>query len=195
MGIKPPLLTAAQLKMAMPNASATYRAKYLPWLNEGMGKYAINTKARIITFLAQVCHESGNLHYVEEIASGSAYENRRDLGNLTKEAKAAACAKGTTPGKFYKGHGLIQITGYYNHKECGEALGVDAVNNPAILTTDKYAALSAAWFFAVRGCNEFADVGDFKGQTRRINGGYNGLADRRLNLANAKLAYASSEIG
>jgi putative chitinase len=97
------LLTSEQLKIAMPNASANYRAKYLPWLNEGMMIFNINTKARITTFLAQVCHESGNLHYAEEIASGSAYERRADLGNLKEPALKAAHAKGTTTGRFYKG--------------------------------------------------------------------------------------------
>lgn len=182
------MLTPEQFKAAMPNASEANRLKYLPSMNDGMAKFGIHTAQRQAMFLAQVAHESGNLHYVEELASGAAYENRKDLGNLEKEALNAAHAKGTTTGKFYKGHGLIQVTGFYNHKKCGEALKVDAVNDPQILASARYAAMSAAWFWGTHGCNEFADQGDFKAVTKRINGGYNGLADRLAHWELAKKA-------
>lgn len=184
------ILTDEVLKSAMPLSRKQNREKFLPYLNEGMARYQIDTKNRITMFLANLSVESGQLRYVEEIASGRAYENRRDLGNLAPEALKAAHAQLTTTGKFYKGHGLIQITGYYNHKECGEALGVDAVNNPKILATDKYAALSACWFWASHGCNEIADIGDFRRTVRTINGGYNGWSERVASFNNANRAYA-----
>jgi putative chitinase len=182
------MITLEQLKAAMPHASDKNRELMLPSINDGMAKFDINTKQRQAMFLAQIAHESGNLHYVEELASGSAYENRKDLGNLEKEALDAAHAKGTTTGKFFRGHGLIQITGFYNHKKCGEALKIDSVNNPELLASARYAAMSAAWFWGTHGCNELADSGDFKAVTRRINGGYNGLADRITHYEHAKKA-------
>ena len=175
------MITKEQLYAAIPGASKTLCSVYAPLLSEAMDKFNINTKERRAQFIAQIAHESGSLHYTEEIASGKDYEHRKDLGNLTKTALNAAHAQGMTTGRFYKGHGLIQITGFYNHKKCGEALGIDLVNNPKLLTEPEYAALSAAWFFDTQGCNELADLGGEHGckqVTRRINGGYNGLQDR-----------------
>ena len=118
-------------------------------------------------FLAQIGHESGQLRYVQEIASGEAYEGRTDLGN-------------TEPGDGvkYKGRGLIQITGKTNYLLCSIALDLDLLNLPELLEQPKYAALSAGWFWYNKNLNSLADLGMFKQITKRINGGYNGYADR-----------------
>lgn len=171
-------LTKDIFKKLFPFSSAEDREKYLEPFNIVIEKYEINTCSRLAAFCAQVEVESGSLHYVEEIADGSAYEFRKDLGNLTKEAIAAAHAKGSTTGKFYKGHGLIQVTGYYNHKEVGLALDIDTVNKPELLTEPLYAVLSAGWFWYFRNCNDLADIGNFSAITKRINGGFNGSRER-----------------
>ncbi|MGO4154332.1 glycoside hydrolase family 19 protein [Cupriavidus sp. YAF13] len=86
----------------------------------------------------------------------------------------------TGDGWRYSGHGLKQITFRDNHRDCGHALGVDLVAHPELLATDDtLAARSAAWFWYAKGCNVLADRGDFEQLTRRINGGINGLEDRR----------------
>lgn len=150
---------------------------YLPF-KETLEIYRITTKYRIAAFAAQVLVESGSLRYIEEIASGKAYEYREDLGNLEPEALKAAHACGSTTGKFYKGHGLMQITGYYNHKACGQALELDLVNDPRLLCLPKYAALSAGWYWNTRSLNRYADLEDIKSITKRINGGYKHLKER-----------------
>ena len=164
--------------------------KFTQFINDTCDKYEINTPVRQLCFLAQVGHESGGLFYTEELASGAAYEGRKNLGN-------------TQPGDGvrFKGRGLIQITGRANYKSIGDALGVDFVKNPTLLggknvkvcTPDqlKYAALSAGWFWNSRNLNSLAEIIDikksidtgtnldnFKAITKKINGGYNGLADR-----------------
>lgn len=167
------------LHTLVPNATDAAIHTFLDPLNAAMQEFRIaDFPLRIAAFLAQIAHESGSFRYVEEIASGSAYEKRKDLGNTQPEAIKAAKAKGTTPGRFYRGHGLIQITGYFNHKACGEALGLDLVNNPKLLTKPIHAARSAAWFWKTHGLNELADKKDFREITRKINGGYNGYAER-----------------
>lgn len=171
-------LTLEQLEAIAPQSSDRLRLKFLSPLNAAMAEFNINTPKRIAAFLSQVLHESGNFRYVEEIASGKAYEYRKDLGNLHPKALEAAHKKGTTTGRFYKGRGLIQITGFYNYQQCGSALGLDLINDPVQLTDPLLACRSAAWFWATNGLNELADTGDFKRITRIINGGYNGLADR-----------------
>jgi len=103
------------------------------YLDEAMDRFEINTQARKAAFLAQVCVESGHLLYVCEIASGNAYTNRADLGNTLPEAISFSAAHGKETGPFYKGHGLIQVTGFLNHKKCGEALGLDLFNIPTLM--------------------------------------------------------------
>lgn len=160
-------MTAEELKRIFPFAKKRADT-YAPFLTEAMESFSIDTPKRQAAFLAQVGHESGQLRYVEEIADGTAYEGRIDLGNDMPG-----------DGVKYKGHGLIQITGKANHRACGEALGVDALGNPQILTIPRYASLSAAWFWDSRNLNDLADIDDFVRITRRINGGLNGMEDRK----------------
>jgi putative chitinase len=172
-------ITEQQLRAVYPGAGRRV-ALFLPHLNAALTEFAINTPVRVAAFLAQVGHESGQLVYVRELASGAAY----DTG-------AKANALGNTPtadgdGQLYKGRGLIQITGRSNYAACGKALGVDLLANPSKLETPELAARSAGWFWASNGLNRFADNGDFVGLTRRINGGTNGLADRQAIWVRAK---------
>lgn len=171
------MLTLPQLIRIMPHAQ--FRAsRFIGPLNDAMDECQIDSPKRIAAYLAQIGHESGQLRYVEEIASGAAYDNRKDLGNTRPEAIAIAKRNGTTAGRFYKGHGLIQITGYDNHLAAMLALDIDCVENPQLLCEPVNACRSAAWFWASHGLNELADAGRFKRITKVINGGFNGLADR-----------------
>ncbi len=159
-------MNEADLLAIMPAAKSRVELFAVP-LNAAMMEFNISTKARQAAFLSQVGHESGQLRYVRELASGEAYEGRKDLGN-------------TQPGDGmrYKGRGLIQITGRANYKACGDALGYDLLAHPEFLESAVLACRSAAWFWRSRGLNELADAGDQVKVTRRINGGTNGLADR-----------------
>lgn len=168
------MITTEQLSQIMPHAHSKIYL-YVEALNDACDEFDINTPQRQAAFLAQVAHESGELRYVEEIASGEAYEGRTDLGN-TKPGD----------GRLYKGRGLIQITGRANYKTCGDALGVDFINDPQLLESPANAARSAAWFWKEHGCNELADAGNFSLITRRINGGMNGQPARLAYWESAK---------
>ncbi|KFA93042.1 hypothetical protein Q664_12145 [Archangium violaceum Cb vi76] len=152
----------------MPNLSQAKAEQYLPHLNKAMAEAGINTPKRQAAFLAQLAHESGEFRYMEEIASGAAYEGRKDLGN-------------TQPGDGvrFKGRGPIQITGRANYRAAGKALGIDLENNPKRASDPDVGFRTAAWYWNSRNLNQYADSGNFKELTRRINGGYNGLADRQ----------------
>lgn len=162
------MITLSELQRIMPNAPSGRLAAFIDPLNEAMNEFEISDSlAREMAFLAQIAHESGECRYVREIASGEAYEGRKDLGN-------------TEPGDGfkYKGRGLIQITGRTNYKACGDALSLPLIDQPQLLEAPINACRSAGWFWKSHGLNELADKGDFLLITKRINGGTNGYADR-----------------
>lgn len=168
------LITSEDVLKIMPHAKGRIK-EFIDPINSAMFEFQINTPVRQAAFLAQIGHESGQLKYVRELASGEAYEGRKDLGNLQKG-----------DGVKYKGRGLIQITGRLNYAKCSLALDIDCVNKPELLEGPINACRSAAWFWKTNGLNELADVGDFLKITRRINGGVNGLADRQALYKKAK---------
>lgn len=180
------MLTLSQLKFMIPYSFQEDREKFLEPINQTLEEFNITTPLRVAAFIAQITHESGSLQYVEEIADGSAYEWRRDLGNLEDEALTAAHSVGATTGKFYKGRGLIQVTGFFNYRKCGQKLGLDLVNQPELLCSPLNAVRSAGWFWDDRHLNKYADVKQFKAITRIINGGYNGSKEREANYERCK---------
>ena len=190
------MISAQQLHKIMPSATPARIANFIGPLNDTMNEFAITTPARQAAFLAQLAHESGSLRYVQEIASGAAYDNRADLGNTRPDAIALAELAGTTPGRHYKGRGLIQITGYNNYRACSRDLLRDAdelCKHPEMLEMLPLSVRSAAWYWDSRDLNALADAGKFDLITKAINGGYNGMADRQAYHARAQKALASSE--
>lgn len=170
-------ITVEQLRQILSSAGPK-AGVFAPVLNTAMQRYQIVGSKRVAAFIAQIGHESGQLVYVREIwgptPAQRGYEGRKDLGNIV-----------AGDGFKYRGRGLIQVTGRANYAACGEALGVDLVNQPEVLELPQYACLSAAWFWATKGLNTLADAGDFLTITRRINGGTNGLAERQAFYAKA----------
>ena len=156
-------LTRAQLLKVMPNAGSRADT-YLPIINGWSEHFHINTPLRMAHYLAQIAHESGELRYTKELASGRAYEGRKDLGNTQQG-----------DGVKYKGRGLIQITGRANYRKYAGYCGYDVVEKPELLEKPLGATRSSMWIFDSFGCNELADEDNLKAIRRKINGGYNGL--------------------
>lgn len=166
------MLTLQTLKNICPHGSVLNIDKYVDPLNRHMQNFGIDTLLRVRHFIAQVAHESGEFNHVKEIASGIAYEGRKDLGN-------------TQPGDGvkFKGRGLIQITGRSNYQRCSLALFGDTrlLDKPELLEQPDYAVRSACWFWKANNLNTLADRDDIRAITRCINGGYNGI-DHRVQL-------------
>ena len=147
--------------------------KWAQPLTSAMLGAQINTPRRIAAFLAQIGHESGSLVYVKELGGPSyfaKYEGRKDLGN-------------TQPGDGVKfcGRGLIQVTGRTNYAKASGAIFEDdtLLHSPQRLEEPYYAAKSAAWYWSTRNLNALADQDRFTDITKAINGGTNGLEDRK----------------
>jgi putative chitinase len=164
-------------------ANCTLLAAELPPL---MDLFEIDRPLRMAHFLSQLAHESDSFCTFEEYASGEAYEGRRDLGNV----KAG-------DGKRFKGLGPIQLTGRANYRAftawMRKQLGDDAPDfeaNPHLVKDDAFVAWSAVYFWDEKRLNQIADRDDVVAVTRVINGGRNGLDDRKAKLARAKAEVA-----
>lgn len=175
-----------ELSQVAENMSMELIGKFIDNLNLAMIEFEINTYPRIAMFLGQILHESGEFRYMEEIwgptKTQAGYDKRSDLGNTNENAIRIATLHGSTPGRWWSGHGPIQVTGYTNHMVCGNALGLDLLNNPRLITLPKDGCRSAAWYWKSRHLNEISDSDDetaFKRATILINGGMNGYEERK----------------
>lgn len=139
--------------------------------------YAINTRLRIAHFLGQTCHEAAGFRTTEEFASGDAYEGRRDLGNTQNG-----------DGRRYKGRGLLQLTGRANYRALGKVLKIDLEGNPERAAEPALSLRIACEYWKGRNINAACDRDDLITVTRLINGGTNGLEDRRGYTSRAKAA-------
>lgn len=152
----------------------------LPGFTNAMIAADCTNVERAAMWCAQIGHESVGLQYMEEIASGAAYNGRADLGN-------------TQPGDGprYKGSGPIQLTGRHNFRKFSEWTHSKGwadsprffEDNPHLVREDPHwGFLAATWYWTVArpNINAMADARDIVGVTRAINGGTNGLPDRQL---------------
>lgn len=171
------MITKEILKQIAPASKDKIITDLEKYFDKWLSKSSINTYLRVSHFIAQCAHEADQFKTLEEYASGSAYEGRRDLGN-------------TQPGdgKRFKGRGIIQLTGRANYTEASKDLGVDLVNNPELGEDPEISVRTAIWFWEKRKLNQFADKDDVTTITKRINGGLNGFEDRKNKLAKAKAA-------
>lgn len=149
-----------------------------PAFGEAMRQANCTTVERAAMWCSQIGHESAGLRYMEEIASGAAYEGRKDLGNTI-----------SGDGVRFKGRGPIQITGRHNYTKLSQWAHSRGyvpsptffVDNPAKLADNTYGFLGPVWYWTVaRDMNSYADRRDIVGGSKAVNGGTNGLPDRTV---------------
>jgi len=137
-------------------------------LDQCLNRFEINTIPRVRHFLSQVAHESGGLRWIVELASGDAYEGRKDLGN-TKPGD----------GKRFKGVDPLQMTGRSNYQAFANYIGDQKVMEGWRYVSSNYLFLPSGFWWQNNKMNALCDRGaTVREITRRVNGGYNGLADR-----------------
>jgi len=171
-------------------------------------KYGLTTKLRISHFMAQIHHESGlkpiseNLNYSYDrllviFKSDFDTDKNKALSNTEKAFAETIAKKPILIGNFvyanqngngsissgdgykYRGRGFIQITGRSNYAELSKDTGIDFINNPDLLLIEANALISALWFWNKKGLNAYADKNAIVTITKRINGGTNGIDDRK----------------
>jgi putative chitinase len=196
--------------------SAGLAARWFQPITDAMKEFGITEPKDMAMFLAQTGHEStgftrlvenfnysvgglddfirrGRISQDQANALGRKtyekllpLERQRAIANLVYSNRLGNKAAGD--GWKYRGRGLIQITGLTNYRDCGNGLKLDLVTNPELLEKDINAARSAAWFYASKGCLKYTD--DLVRITQIINGGQNGINDRRVRYAKAKAVIA-----
>ena len=179
--------------------------KWLGPLEEVFAKYDISTSLRQAAFIGQCAHESANFKILEENLNykpealmrvwpsrfpdlPTAMKYAHDPIKIANKVYANRMGNGSEEsgeGSKYHGRGLVQLTGKENYERCGEAIGVDLINQPGLLAQPNMAALSAGWFWNKKGLNALADAKDYETMTKRINGGLIGLDDRKAKIAKA----------
>ncbi|MBN8944562.1 MAG: glycoside hydrolase family 19 protein [Rhizobiales bacterium] len=173
-------VTAATLRRISPVANAGIIDHLGPALTSAFPTGAITTDLRAAHFLAQAAHESDGFRTLVEYGGSGyfdRYDGRRDLGNVRPG-----------DGARYRGRGIFQLTGRANYRLFGAKIGVDIERLPGRAAEPDISARTAIVYWGSRGLNAFADKDDLRAITRRINGGFNGLADRQARLIRAKAA-------
>jgi putative chitinase len=198
------VITAEILKAIAPGSKKT-KYKLLPdlahFMNRWFPEFDIDSKGELCHFIAQAAHETNSFNSLEEYASGDAYDTRVDLGNTPQK---------DGDGRKLKGRGIFMTTGAVNYKkatlEWNESFPSnkkDFFATPDLLEVPEYAVWSACQFWEQRGFNVIANMPDYskvvykrKGVvynvspveyiSRIINGGVNGLEERKTFYERAK---------
>lgn len=190
------MLNIEQLQQILPNNK--YIEDWYPAIVDNIPKYDIDTIERVAAFLAQCSHESAeftrtkeNLNYRweslmrvfpkyfpnEQLARKYAH-NQEAIANRVYGNRMGNGPETSGDGWLFRGRGVIQITGKNNYTLLAKHLNMGLIDVTEYLTTFDGAVVSACWYWDSNNLNRFVDTDDFKGLTRAINGGYNGLEDR-----------------
>ncbi|KAF6685016.1 glycoside hydrolase family 19 protein [Pantoea sp. EKM20T] len=204
------MLIASSFQRAT-GVSDSLRDAWYPHIAASLSAFQISTPLRQAHFLAQTGHESAGFLKVEEGLNYSENALTAMFGKRITAEQARAYGRNAMhpanqkmiasviyanrngngdvnsgDGYRYRGRGLIQITGKANYEALVKQLGADVVANPDLLLCYRFAAMSAAAWWKNHGLNELADSDDVTRITRVINGGTNGLDDRKSRLSKSK---------
>jgi len=163
------LVTKQQLAGIWNCAESLIQDYEVDELNRCLEEFSIDTLPRIRHFLSQTAHESGGGKWKKELSDGWYLEGRQDLGN-------------TEPGDGpkYKGAGYIQLTGRYNYQKFSDFIKDPKVMDGVDYVAENYPFSSAGYWWLSNKMNELCDTNPTVEQvTLRVNGGYNGLDDRK----------------
>ena len=204
-------MTLEQFKDAA-GISQPLAERWYPYFVDAFNRYFVYSPLVMSHVIAQIGHESGGFARLEEnlsyrsadrliIVFGSrngldrhkAYllaGNPIEIANFVYGGEWGRRNLGNTQqndGWFFRGGGLIQLTGRANYTKAAEALGIDIMRLPDLVRKDEaIAAQVAMWWLWDNGLQAYFDADDVRGATQRINGGTNGLADRINRLERAK---------
>lgn len=168
--------------------------------------WEVDSAERVAMFIAQCGHESNNFKVLSENLNYSAkalnaifpkyferagrdaneyHRKPRQIANVIYANRMDNGDTDSGDGWRFRGGGILQLTGRYNYTKFGEAVEKTPEDAVDYVRTKKGALDSACWFWDTNGLNKYCDAMDIKGATKRINGGYIGLDDRRKHYLHA----------
>lgn len=162
------LPTPADLRRMLPSAGDRL-TPHLPYIVPALEWGKVEDSTEVAAFMAHVAHESGEYRYMREIADGSQYEGRTDLGNIYPG-----------DGHKYPGRGAIQVTGRDAARAAGRALGAPFEDHPELMELPEWATKVSVWFWTKfkPWLPPAARLGWFHVTQRLVNGGNNGWPER-----------------
>jgi len=192
------MIALAKLQECFSDTKPARVAYFYEGICQTFEVFDINNPRRQAAFLAQCGHESGGLNLTEEnlhykaatltklwpkkfpadVAAQYAKMGPEAIGSRTYGGRMGNGDESTGDGYRYRGRGLIQLTGKDNYSACGDALGMDLISEPDLVSDNPVAVLSAGWFWDTHHLNALADAEDLLTMTKRINGGTIGLEER-----------------
>lgn len=201
------IVNTNQLRVIMPHAPQDTLEVFRQNYNRYADQFGITTDMRAAGFLSQVAVESSELRAVTENLNYSSigllktfpkYFNAVTAQRYARKPQAIANRvyanrmgngnEASGDGWRFRGRGLIQLTGranYQAYQDSGFCRG-SIILHPELLEKYPGALKSAMWYWRSHGLNAIADRGDVTAMTRAINGGLNGLDERKLYYERAK---------
>lgn len=196
-------ITAARMMLLCPSANLTIVSQLAPAFEQGAAGAQVTTLLRRAHLMAQLAHESGHFRRLVENLSYSApriceifkrlcpravqlAHNPVALGNAAYANKNGNGTEATGDGHKFLGRGVIQLTGRGNYRAVGPWVGLDLENHPEQAEAPANAVAIAYAFWTRNGCNQHADRDDVVAVTKAINGGLNGLEERKKLTQDAK---------
>jgi putative chitinase len=206
------MLTPDQFKQLFPTNKTP--DVWVNALNTILPKYGIDTPLRVAAFLAQCGHESeGFTHLIENLnysadALAATWPSRyaadpkakvkapndlakrlarnpEAIGNNVYANRLGNSNEASGDGWAHRGRGAIQCTGKGNYINFARSVGKPYAEITAYLETPEGAIESACWYWTNNNLNHLADAANVFGLTKAINGGTNGLADRKARYDHA----------
>jgi predicted chitinase len=142
--------------------------------------------SELAAFMSQASHETMGFFSLVEMGTPQ-YFRRYDPVHAPVRARNLGNTR-AGDGERYRGRGYIQLTGRYNYRQAGEALGLPLEAHPELAAQPHIAATIAVWYWEWRVRPRVTNFADVREVTRPINPGLNGLADRRIKFQTYQVA-------
>jgi putative chitinase len=205
------LIDAQLLKIAAPENSIHQLAHWADPIKRACIHFGIDTVREIAALLAQAGHESSGFTRLSEdlfyrsaerikaifgqgktgrarfptVASCLPYvANPQKLANYVYANRMGNGPPESGDGWKRRGYGPFQLTGTNNHRAFAQAIGKHVDEIPDYIRTPEGGAMSMCWFFKVNGLEDLAATPGVEDETRAVNGGTHGLADRKQRFNN-----------